>query len=456
MKKILLMALTVAAFAFVGCSDDDDAQVATSALEVKKSQIGFDAEGGQGTIELKVDASAGQVTATSSKDWVTINGVDAKAVTFTVGESDEALLRTANITIKAGKEEQVVTILQNGSHFTISTEPVEVDASGETSLTIPYQATNSELPVVTIPDDAKEWLSAEVTTESIVLTGKLNYIAKRSTVIGVKQSWKPLEIAVSQNTVNLIEASGNAYDPATSTVNQDADAVTFTVAPTKYISYVTEPWEIQVSANWIEISEPDADGNYTVNVPLNDTKKARTGKVNLVVAGKVLNTITINQGEWSLTSLCTGTWTLTSVDSDDATVEHTIQLVPLYDSSNNVVALQLQGFPLGGAQLGYSVVNNRPVLTGGLDGYWTMSSSMYIWLCPLDGINGQLTWSPTVTFDMIYSNDGKTEAFTLTDNGSWSGYSVTGLIAWVFSSTTPSSSASLGYYEWYDSFHLQR
>lgn len=455
MKKILLMALTVAAFAFVGCSDDDDAQVAASALEVKKSQIGFDADGGQGTIELKVDASAGKVTATSSKDWVTINSVDAKVVTFTVGESSEALLRTANITIKAGKEEQVVTILQNGSHFTISTEPVEVDASGETSVTIPYQATNSELPVVTIPDDAKEWLSAEVTTEGIVLTGKLNYIAKRSTVIGVKQSWKPLEIAVSQSTVNLIEASGDAYDPVTSTVNQDADAVSFTVAPTKYISYVTEPWEIQVTADWIEISEPDADGNYAVNVPLNDTKKARTGKVNLVVAGKVLNTITINQGEWSLTSLCSGTWTMTYTNWDGDEIETDITLVPLTDDSGNVAALQLSGFELGGTYFEYKVVDNRPMMYTGFFGYWTLSSNQYLFLCPL-AESGTLTWSNTVTVDFIYSNDGKTEAFTLTDNGSWSGYKVNGLIGYVFSSTTPSSSNVLGGYEKYINIRIAR
>ncbi len=455
MKKILLMALTVAAFAFVGCSDDDDAQVATSALEVKRSQVGFDADGGQGTIELKVDASA-KVTATSSKEWVVINSVDSKAVTFTVGESAEAMLRTANITIKAGKEEQVVTILQNGSHFTISTAPVEVDATGETSLTIPYQASNSELPVVTIPDDAKEWLSAEVTAEAIVLTGKLNYIAKRSTTISVKQSWKPQEIVVSQSTVNLIEASGSAYDAATSTVNQDADAVTFTVAPTKYISYVTEPWELQVTASWIQISEPDAAGNYTVNVPLNDTKKARTGKVNLVVAGKVLNTITINQGEWSLTSLTTGTWTMGYEDRDGNTVETEVTLVPMTDNnSGEVVALMINGFELGGTYFMYEVVNNRPLMWTGYLGYWTLSSSQYLFLCPL-ATSGTLTWSDTVTVDFVYSNNGTTEAFTLTDNGSWANYTVGGLIGYVFSSTTPSSTNTLGGYEKYMNIRITR
>lgn len=455
MKKILLMALTVAAFAFVGCSDDDDAQVASSALEVKKSQVGFDAEGGQGTIELKVDASVGAVTATSSKDWVVINSADTKAVTYTVGESTEALLRTADITIKAGKEEQVVTILQNGSRFTISTEPVEVDASGETSLTIPYKASNSELPVVTIPDDAKEWLTAEVTSEGIVLTGALNYVAKRQTTIAVKQSWKPQEIVVKQGTVNLIEATGDAYDAATSTVNQDADAVTFTIAPTKYIKYVTEPWEIRVSAAWIEMSEADAEGNYTVNVPLNDTKKARTGKVELVVNGKVLQTIVINQGEWSLTSLCTGTWTMTSQNWDGDTVTTEVSLVPLTDDSGNVVALEIDGFELPGTYFEYKVVDNRPRMFTGMIGYWGLGSGQYIFLCPL-ATTGTLTWNTAVSVDFVYSNNGTTEAFTLTDNGSWANYTVNGLIAYVFNSTTPSSSGVLGGYEKYLNIRIAR
>ncbi len=454
MKKIFLMALTVAAFAFVGCSDDDDAQVASSAIEVKKSQVGFEADGGQGTIELKVDPSAGAVTATSSKDWVVINSADAKAVTYTVGVSTEAMLRTADITIKAGKEEQVVTILQNGSRFTISTDPVEVDPSGETGLTIPYKASNSELPVVTIPDDAKEWLTAEVTAEGIVLTGALNYIAERQTTIAIQQGWKPQEIVVSQGTVNLIEASGDAFDPATSTVNQDADPVTFTIAPTKYINHVTKPWELRVSDAWIEMSEADANGVYTVNVPLNDTKKARTGKVEFVVDNYVIQTITINQGEWSLTSLCTGTWTLTGVDADGQTVPYEITFVPLVDDAGKVAAFRLQGFPLGGTQLMFSVRNNRPVLTGGLFGYWQLSATQFLYLCPVDGNAGRLTWDPNVTFDMIYSNNGTTEAFTLTDNGSWKGYSVTGWVGWVFSDPAPTG--SLGYFEWFDNLHIER
>jgi len=455
MKKILLMALTVAAFAFVGCSDDDDAQVASSAIEVVKSQVGFEAEGGQGTIELKVDASAGAVTATSSKDWVVINSADAKAVTYTVGVSTEAMLRTADITIKAGKDEQVVTILQNGSRFTISTEPVEVDPSGETSVTIPYKASNSELPVVTIPDDAKEWLTAEVTAEGIKLTGALNYVAERQTTIAVKQGWKPQEIVVSQGTVRLIEAADDAYDPATSTINRDADPVTFTVAPTKYMSHVTEPWELRVSAAWIEMSEADASGSRTVNVPLNDTKKARTGKIELVVDGKVLQTITVNQGEWSLTSLCTGTWTMTYKNWDGDTVTTEVSLVPMVDASGNVAALEIEGFELGGTYFEYKVVDNRPRMFTGFFGYWNLGSNRYLFLCPL-ATTGTLTWSPTVTVDFVYSNNGTTEAFTLTDNGSWANYTVNGLIAYAFNSTTPSSSAIVGGYEKYIGIRIAR
>ena len=51
MKKIFYLMLAVAAFGFVACSDDD---TQATTIDVVRSDIGFEAEGGNGAIEIRV------------------------------------------------------------------------------------------------------------------------------------------------------------------------------------------------------------------------------------------------------------------------------------------------------------------------------------------------------------------------------------------------------------------
>ncbi len=281
MKKILFLLLAVPAFLFTGCKDDDEH---ADVLEIVTSDIGFDATGGTGTITLKTSGAA--VTATSDKEWLTIDQTTASTVAYTVAGYDGALGRSAQITIASGSLSRNITVLQSGALCEISADPVNVDPAGLKATEIAFSSTAAGLPTVTIPEEV-DWLHATVEEDKIVLTGELNLGDPRTTTITVSQSWKPaVEIEVTQKTIALLEAE------TIETIKADAKEVIIPVS--EYMTQIAPDWEVTADAAWITLTKSDTD--VTVTLTENDTKATREGSIVVTGAGKTLYTIPVKQG----------------------------------------------------------------------------------------------------------------------------------------------------------------
>lgn len=295
MKKLYWLLLTAACtLAFAGCSDDDD--TAAPVLEIVTSDIGFDAAGGTGAITLRTTEAA--VTAVSDKGWLTVTGTTSTAISFAVAESTEALQRSANLTITAGGLSHQVTILQNGALFDIGSEPVAIDPTGVAATSIKYDTSMTTRPTVTVPSDAS-WLTAAVEESSIRLSAELNYTGARSTTITITQGWKPVEIVVNQDMVDLLD---------TKTIDRDRDLAEITVTPTEYLALAASLWDVRTNDSWITLAK--TDDSFTVSLSENTSGALRHGTVELVDSdGNVLTTVAVSQKIFSYRFFL-GTWTM--------------------------------------------------------------------------------------------------------------------------------------------------
>lgn len=323
MKKIFLL-LALCTLAFTGCNDDDDP--ATSVLEIVTSEIGFDAAGGTGKITLRTSVST--VKAVSDKNWLTISKATPESVTYTLSENPEALQRAANITVSAGSESRVVTVLQSGAVFKISSDPVAVSPSGETASYIAYDTSLETKPKVSIPTDAK-WLNANVEEGRIKLVADLNYTGARNTVITIEQAWKPVEITVTQEMVDLVD---------TKQIARDREAADIVVTPTKYLALASATWDVQTDDDWITLTK-EAD-KFTVSLTENTSGALRNGTVKVVSGeGVVLMSIPVSQKIYSY-EFFLGNWALVYGDSN--AVLATISADP--DGSKEFYIMTLNNF----------------------------------------------------------------------------------------------------------------
>lgn len=297
MKKAYLFLLTVACpLVYTGCSDDDDTTAAV--FEIVSSDIGFDAAGGTGSIVLRTSETA--VDAISDKSWLTVTDATSSAVSYSVAENADALQRSAKITISAGTMSRVVTILQNGALFDISTQSVELDPTGQSPYRIEYDTSMASVPEVMIPQEAAQWLSATVENGKISLTAGLNYTGARSAVITITQGWKPVEITVTQEMVDLLDVKELTFDRESATV---------TVTPTEYLALAASSWDVTTDDAWITLSK-DGDEAFAVEVSENTTGSFRSGTIDLKSdSGEVLFSLNVSQKIYSY-EFFLGTWTM--------------------------------------------------------------------------------------------------------------------------------------------------
>lgn len=300
MKKYIYLLMAVCTLAFAGCNDDDDP--AAPVLEIVTSDIGFDAAGGTGTITLK---STDAFSAVSDKGWLTITGTTATAINYSVAESPEALQRSANITVSAGSQRKSITILQQGAIFSVGTEPVSVDPTGKSPTVIAYDTSMQSAPEVTIPENATEWLSASVADGKITLNSVLNYTGERSTIITVTQGWKPVEITVKQDMVDLVD---------TKQIALDREAADIVVTPTEYLALVSATWDVKTDDDWITLTK-EAD-KFTVSLTENTSGALRNGSVKVVSGeGAELLSIPVSQKIYSY-KFFIGNWALVYGEGD--------------------------------------------------------------------------------------------------------------------------------------------
>ena len=425
MKKIFwyMMALALIGCAFTACNDDED-KVQPVLLEVVKSDVDFAASGGVGTIQIKSVEST--VTATADQPWVTINNANAKAVNFTVAESGESLIRTATITIKAGTAVQAVSILQSPATMVMENQTITVDATGQTATTVTYETSMTSDPVVTIPADAT-WL--KVTAHAGVLTfkGDLNYTGERETVVKVEQGWKPVEITVKQDMVQLVTFSVPEEN--------DRDAITVECVPTEYMAMTSGNWDVQSPNDWITITKTDA--GCTVEVAENNSGAVRTSTVNVMMDGEVLTTYTFKQKIYSY-NFFLGDWTF-SYDSG-TTVKVTLR--------ENVAgeSYYLNGLYYNNVVIGYTIVNDVPTLTLHYQYMKQIDDTTWIFLCPRDADKARYIYSEGYGFNIPYSMDENNQKLTFVDNGMWAsnGYTMHGFAFYKFSGPQATSNTATG------------
>lgn len=427
MKKIFYLMLAVAAFAFVGCEDDGEP---LAELKIVRSDIGFTADGGSGAITI--NTTEANFTATSDKDWIVVGATANNQVSYTVGPYDGALTRSGKITIEAGKLTEVVTIMQEGAFFDMSAESVAVDPAGLEAVEIPYDATSSAAPTVEIPADAS-WLRATVVEGAIQLIAELNYEAPRATTIVVKQAWKPVEIPVTQGTVNLVTvehietAKGSAYE--------------VTITPTEYLPLAAPAWDVTTTYDWITI-EKTAE-SFTVKLSENLTGKARNGSISLTDGGeKVLRTITVSQG-FITPALFMGDWGMPcyGYDASGKAADIVADVTFGYDAEADMYYCELGGFTIP--------VNYVETDT---DAYITLESqaigrvSAYYIVLTLNSSNGYILHQIKSGYGIkfVYVNATTLEVQPFNNPGWPEGGETNGITFGAYSSATPSSSSNLG------------
>lgn len=305
MKKIYLLLLAILPLLFTGCSNDDDTVL--DVLEIVSSDIGFDAAGGEGSIALKTSGTA--VNAVSDKSWLTITAATSSKVSYTVAESEEALQRSAKITITAGTMRRDVTILQKGALFDISLDDDIVFSALAEPYRIGYETSLTSVPEVLIPEDAKEWLSATAQDGEIILTAEPNLKDEiRNTVITISQAWKPVEIKVTQTGIELTPEK-------TSVVMYFAgDEQTLMVNSTLPFTAV-----VAEDGSWLTLQQNEA--SLTIKAPDNSGKPVRSTRITLS-SGELTAAIDVTQrppvygdylGNWNLTGEDAGTYNLNIV-----------------------------------------------------------------------------------------------------------------------------------------------
>ena len=435
MKKIFYLMLAVTAFAFVGCNDDEEP---VQVLEIVKSDVGFTADGGNGMIT--VNTTEGDFKATTDKSWITIEGTGwdkadpyNKTVSYAVAPYDGALTRSGKITIVAGALTEEVTIMQVGSSFDMSVEPVAVDPAGQQVVEVPFDASSSAAPTVEIPADAS-WLHATVVEGAIQLIADLNYEAPRSTTITVKQSWKPVEIPVTQGVVNLVTiehietAKGAAYE--------------VTITPTEYLPLAAPAWDVTTTYDWITI-EKTAE-SFTVKLSENTTGKNRTGSISLTDGGeKVLRTITVSQG-FLTPALFMGDWSMPCRGYNDAgqAADIVADISFGYDEESGSYYCVLGGFMI---PVSYVETDTTAYITLESQPLGMVYNVYYIFLT-LNSDNGYVIHQalPGYGIKFVFVNTTTLEVQPFNNPGWPEGGQTNGITFGAYSSSTPSSSTSAG------------
>lgn len=430
MKKIFwyMMAFALVGCAFTACNDDED-EVQPVTLEVVQSDVDFAAVGGNGTIKL--NCAEARVTATADKSWVTITSVTPAAVQFVVAESGESLIRTATITITAGAATQAVSVLQQPATMDIENQTIEVDPTGQTATTITYDTSMASAPVVTIPEDG-QWVKVTAEAGKLSFTGDLNYKGVRETVVTVEQGWKPVEITVTQDMVNLVTFEVPEEN--------DRDAISVECVPTEYMALTSGNWEVQSPNEWITVTKTET--GCTVDVAENDSGAVRTSEVNVLIDGEVLMTYTFTQKIYSY-NFFLGEWTFT------------------YDTGSITITLREnvegQSYYMDGLRskcsvvFNYEVVDDVPQLSvrsqyiGPMD-----DAGNYFWFCLRDANKASYNYGTTPCMIVPYNMEETNQTMTFMDNGDWgassAGYEAHGFAFYKFTGPEANSDTKTGTY----------
>lgn len=154
------MAVCVVAIVFTACGDDSNDAADFETLNIVKSDLTFDPQGGTGSVEVQAE---GTVEAELNSDWCSAV-VDRNVVTVTVDANTSYEGRTALLTVKAGTASVRVPVQQRG--VALGSLSVEADHIGNNGGRLAYYL-HTDLPFNISTDE--EWIHPRIVGDSLVL-----------------------------------------------------------------------------------------------------------------------------------------------------------------------------------------------------------------------------------------------------------------------------------------------
>lgn len=242
MKKILnILLFTTLCLFIAGCSDDDDP---VQGLTIVKSNILFDAEGGEG--DIQISNAQGNLEVTSENAWCKVSA-SGTTIKVTADINTSIIGRSSLITIKSGGETQEVVAMQNGMAFGVDKSEVyvPVTTAGEVKIKI----TNS-LPF-TFDKDA-DWFDYTVEGDEIIITTQASS-SPRKGLLTLISGDKRIEIPINQTLLTYEDLLGTwtlaytDYDDIRTTANIE---LAEGVAGESYILKNLPPFLIDITLNF--------------------------------------------------------------------------------------------------------------------------------------------------------------------------------------------------------------
>ncbi|MBR3478348.1 MAG: BACON domain-containing protein [Bacteroidaceae bacterium] len=297
MRKIYsIIAIITAVVMFTSCSDNDAAYLPTPKLEITSANVLFDADGGNGSIE--VNASA--VSATTSVNWLSLS-VQGNKVIVTANPNLTLEDRSALIKLVSGSTEAKVTATQKGSAYGLTGGmSYELSDLADASVSIPIVHT-SEVTVKSLTD----WLTASFNSE----TSEIKVVAQSNDEEENRVGYVALETGSIKDTLEIVQnAMLFKLEKTSLTVGNEGGVEKVTIEHSK-------PVTAEATVDWLKCSFNNKTGVLSITVDENKSL-ARQGTVT-VKSGNSEKTISVIQYDpASLADQIVGNYYLTFYDGE--------------------------------------------------------------------------------------------------------------------------------------------
>lgn len=287
MKKVLFTIFAALSVLLTACNKSEPAS-----LSIAESNVDFTYEEGEGSVDFQTSSDI--VSATSDSEWCRPT-IRRTTVVVRVDANTGKDPRTAKLTIKNKEGLQLtVDVKQKGVRYLFESKDLEfVSAGGEENL----EYYGPKMTIV-IPDEAAQWLSAEISETNVKLVCAANdAVTTRTAKVGYAVSSKSGYITVSQ-------AANDPYitfTPSMAEVNVKSDP-SDNVYTYKTNSPTTPVVTVDKAFDWIAVTvTPDAKvagtGTFKVHVDLNNSLKAREGSFqwSILKNASVKGTVAVKQ-----------------------------------------------------------------------------------------------------------------------------------------------------------------
>ena len=284
--------------------------VSTCNASINPASQTFTSTAGTGSVSVTDSSGSCAWTATSSLDWVTItsgaSGAGSGTVQFSVSANTTGSDRTGNLTI-AG---QTFSITQSatstgtqGCSYILKAASKNIN-SKKANIVVYVTATGDSC--ILDPTESYDWITAS-------LSGKFTQNKKTKKWSG-KVKVEVIENESAAGRIGTVDIGGQTFtvvqagatctysiSSTVSTISASGGTGSLTVTPTPSDC----SWTADVYSKaklWVTVSEGSSGtGTGTINysVSENETKKARTGKINIVGSdNKVKKTFTVKQAKY--------------------------------------------------------------------------------------------------------------------------------------------------------------